>query len=63
MFDDGVNGQDIRVVFGDNNTEIDFTGTNLKGNGGVDWSPSSGDHMTCVFDGSSWYCDCHDNTP
>jgi hypothetical protein len=63
MFDDGVAGQTIRVIFGDDNTIVDFTGTNLRGNGGIDWSPKHGDHMTCVFDGTDWYCDISNNTP
>jgi hypothetical protein len=61
-FDGGVAGQEIKVIFGDNKTNIDFTGTNLKGNGGTDWSPLPGDHMTCIFDGTNWYCDVSDNT-
>lgn len=52
----------IWVIFGDSNTTIDFTGSGLKGNAGVDWSPSAGDHMTCVYDGTDWYCDISDNT-
>ena len=62
MFDDSVAGQEIKVIFGDNKTSIDFTGTSLKGNGGTDWSPAPGDHMTCIFDGVNWYCDVSDNT-
>jgi len=50
------------IVFKDANTTIDFTGTNLKGNAGVDWSPANGDHMTCVYDGTSWHCSISDNT-
>jgi hypothetical protein len=61
-FDYGVEGQEIKVIFGDGNTTVDFTGTNLKGNGGADWTPSAGDHMTCVFDGTNWYCNISDNT-
>lgn len=56
MFDDGANGQEIWVIFGDGYTTIDFSGTNLKGNGGMDWSPAQGDHMTAKFDGTNWYC-------
>ena len=52
----------IWVIFGDSNTTIDFTASSLRGNAGVDWTPSSGDHMTCVWDGASWYCDISDNT-
>jgi hypothetical protein len=62
MFDNGVIGQEIKVIFGDDNTKIDFTDTNLKGNRGTNWSPREGDHMTCVFDGVNWYCDVSDNT-
>ncbi len=61
-FDDGVIGQQITVIIGDANTTIDFTGTNLKGNVGVDWTPTANDHMTCIYDGTSWYCDISDNT-
>lgn len=62
MFDDGYIGQQIMVIIGDAYTVIDFTGTHLKGNGGSDWSPAANDHMTCVFDGTNWYCDVSDNT-
>lgn len=54
--DDGVAGQEVTVKIGDANTTIDFTGTTLKGNGGADWSPGSGDFMTCRFDGTNWLC-------
>lgn len=63
MFDDGVVGQEITVIFADANTTIDFTGTNLKGNGGVDFTGAVGDVMTGVFDGTNWYFQVHDNTP
>ena len=63
MFDDGVAGQEITVLFEDANTTIDFTGTNLKGNGGVDFTGGAGDVMTGVFDGTNWYFQVHDNTP
>ena len=62
-FDNGVTGKRITVIIGDANTTIDFTDTNLKGNGGADWSPTTNDHMTCVYDGTNWYCDVSDNTP
>jgi len=52
----------IWVMFGDSYTTIDFTASSLLGNAGVDWTPSQGDHMTCVWDGASWYCDISDNT-
>ena len=53
-------GQEIKVIFGDDNTVIDF-GTVLKGNSGLDWRPITGDHMSCVYDGSCWYCDISRN--
>lgn len=62
MFDNGYTGQKIIVLFGDGNTTMDFTGTNLKGNAGVDWSPASGDWMECVFDGTDWHCSVYDCT-
>jgi hypothetical protein len=61
-FDDSVEGQSLRVIFTDTNTTIDFTGTNLKGNAGVDWHPSAGDFMICVYDGTNWYCNPVDCT-
>ena len=63
MFDDGTSGQEITVIFNDANTTIDFTGTNLKGNVGVDFTGAVGDIMTGVFDGTDWYFQVHDNTP
>lgn len=57
----GVTGQSITVLIGDANTTIDFTGTTLKGNNGVDWTPASGDHMTCTYDGTNWYCNVSEN--
>ena len=62
MFDGGVVGREVKVIFTNNNTTIDFTGTNLKGNGGANWNPTTFDHMTCVFDGTYWYCDISDNS-
>jgi len=62
MFDGGSNGQVIHVIIADANTTIDFTGTNLKGNAGVNWSPTTNDHMTCIYDGTNWFCTISDNT-
>lgn len=61
-FDDGKVAQRIVVIINDANTTIDFTASGLKGNVGVDWTPTTGDHMTCVYDGTDWYCDVSDNT-
>ena len=60
--DCGSYGQTVNVLINDSNTTIDFTGTTLKGNGGSDWSPANGDHMTCTFDGTNWRCIVSDNT-
>jgi len=54
--DNGYEGQTIVVVFDDANTTVDFTGTNLKGNQGTDWSPVQYDSMYCTYDGTFWYC-------
>lgn len=58
----GTDGQTIMVIFGDANSTVDFTGTSLKGNAGVDWTPSSDDHMVCTRSGGNWYCVISDNT-
>jgi len=56
--DDGYVGQEVIIKFGDANTDVDFTGTTLKGNGGVDWTTiGSGDFMRCTFDGTNWLCE------
>ncbi len=60
--DGGSNGQFIYILINDANTTIDFTGTNLKGNAGVDWSPTTGDSMECFFISPNWYCRISDNT-
>lgn len=61
-FDDSYVGQEIVVRMNDANTTIDFTGTNLKGNAGVDWTPGNGDFMRCTYDGTNWYCTITDTT-
>ena len=61
-FDDGVTGQQIIVEIGDANTTVDFTSSGLRGNAGVDWSPTTGDHMRCVYNGTDWLCEVSDNT-
>ena len=63
MFDEAVQGKRIKVLINDVNTTIDFTGTNLKGNAGVDWTPTTGDWMEGWFDGTDWYISVHDTTP
>ena len=61
-FDQGNEGQKITVIINDTFTTIDFTSSGLKGNAGVDWSPTTGDHMNCTYDGTDWYCVISDNT-
>lgn len=56
-FDSGSLGQKIIVIFGDANTTIDFSGTTLKGNDGVDWPAQENDRLTAVHDGTNWICD------
>ena len=60
-FDAGYVNQKITIIFGDGNTTVDFTSSNLKGNGGVDWSPAENDHMTCVYNGTYWFCTISEN--
>ena len=62
MFHDGFPGQEIWVWINDALTTIDFTGTNLEGNGGADWSPAAGDTLRAVFDGANWHCAVSDET-
>lgn len=54
--DDGFLGQTVRIVFKDTNTTVDFTGSSMIGNSGVDYSPGVDDSMLCTYDGSVWYC-------
>ena len=61
-FDDGFISQKINVIIGDANTTIDFTASGLKGNVGVNWSPTTNDHMVCIYDGTDWFCQVSDNT-
>jgi len=62
MFDGALAGQTMIVLINDTFTTIDFTGTNLKGNAGVDWSPTTGDTLQAVFISPNWYCRISDNT-
>lgn len=55
FFDDGYEGQRIRVVFLNNNTTIAFSQSFLLGNGEVDWNPTTGDSLEAVFDGIFWW--------
>jgi hypothetical protein len=55
-FTDGVQGQEICVRVNDANTTFDFSGTNLKGNNGVDYVATSGDVIFAKRIGTNWYC-------
>jgi hypothetical protein len=61
-FDNGFQGQIIFILINDANTTVDFSASNLKGNGGVDWTAASGDTMRCRYDGTNWYCDIVSDT-
>lgn len=54
--DGGTTGQVVWVIINDAFTVVDFSSGNLKGNGGAQWRPLSGDHMQAVYDGTNWYC-------
>lgn len=56
-FDSSITGQWLVILFGDADTTIDFSGTNLLGNGGVDWTAASGDMLYGLYDGTNWYCE------
>lgn len=60
--DQGYDGQEVVVVFGDALTTIDFTASAMKGNAGADWTPAVNDSMSCVYDGTNWFCDVSDNS-
>ena len=60
-FTNAFSGQEFIVVFNDSNTTVDFTGTNLKGNGGVDWTPGINDHMTVKKVSGTFYCTISEN--
>ena len=63
---DGVareNEKEIFFYIGDNNTSFDFTGTNLKGNKGSDWTTAAtGDWLRAKHYDQIWYCEIYDNT-
>ena len=61
-FQEGRAGQEITVIVDDSNTTIDFTKKHLRGNRGLAWHASQGDHMTCVCDGEAWYCNISVNS-
>lgn len=59
-FDDAVIGQTFVVQFGASPPNVDFTGTTLKGNGGVDLTDAAdGDWMVCHPNGTNVLCEIH----
>jgi len=54
--DDMYVGQTVRLFFAHSAWSVDFSGTNLKGNNGRDWSPEINDFMVCTYDGISKFC-------
>lgn len=48
--------QDLIVFFTNANTTLDFTGSSLTGNGGVDRLMPAGSMLRAVFDGTTWRC-------
>lgn len=61
-FDGGTAGQIFAVVAGDANTTIDFTGSSIKGNAGVDKALAAGDTLICIHNGTNSYCAVIDAT-
>lgn len=55
-FDNPRTGQPIAILFTTANTIVDFTGTNLIGNGGTDWTSAANSVLTGYYDGTNWYC-------
>lgn len=55
---DGYDGQEVIIVIRDAFTTIDFTGTNMKGNGGADWAAPINGSMRCIFNKTlgAWFC-------
>lgn len=59
-FDNGRAWQEIYIrILDDGKTTFDFTGTNLRGNGGIDWTPLVYSWMRAVYDGTIWRCEVH----
>lgn len=56
-FDDAVDGTEYIIIINDANTTIDFSGTNLKGNAGVDYAAPSGTLLRVRVNGSLKLCE------
>jgi hypothetical protein len=55
-FTGGKPGQEIVLLIADANTRFDFSGTNLKGNAGVDITFPTNSLVRAVYDGAYWRC-------
>lgn len=56
-FGDGVNGQEITVLFTNGMTTVQdaVNGSNIQLSGGVDWTPNQNDVLRLISDGTNWY--------
>ena len=51
-------GKQVNIFFKDDNTTVNFSNSNLKGNNSQDWHPVSGDEMSCVKQNAGyWSCE------
>jgi hypothetical protein len=57
-FTGGKHGQQITILIKDANTTFDFTASDLKGHGGVDWVATIGSTLKATYSGAGdvWYC-------
>jgi hypothetical protein len=55
---DGFDGQEVIVAIRDAFTTIDFTGSNMRGNGGADWAAPINGSMRCTYNRTlfAWFC-------
>lgn len=59
-FDDTVDGDDFFVLIADANTTLDFTGTNIRGNNGVDLPVNNADFLRVKVVGTTKYVSRHE---
>ena len=52
----GYAGQEVTVIFGDDNTTVDFIEGTLRGNSSYSFVAKTNDSMRCVYDGTNWMC-------
>ncbi|MHA1348079.1 MAG: hypothetical protein ACTSO3_16880, partial [Candidatus Heimdallarchaeaceae archaeon] len=60
-FPGGIAGDQKFIKFTNGNTTVDFSGTTLKGNHGVDVTFNSGEYLNMTFDGTNWDCTIYHN--